>query len=134
MKLTELVASLTFLITLCLSLLSIVYLLENNKFFRTYNFLSNIEINNFDQMFNLYCDQFSQTLEKEYDNIQFNDDQIIIIKNYGELKIKYNLEYFIDEFSNYNKYQLKIKAYTLNDKEISILKGAKYEKTVYRFK
>ena len=134
MKLTELVASLTFLITLCLSLLSIVYLLENNKFFRTYNFLSNIEINNFDQMFNLYCDQFSQTLKKEYDNIQFNDDQIIIIKNYGGLKIKYNLEYFIDEFSNYNKYQLKIKAYTLNDKEISILKGAKYEKTVYRFK
>lgn len=134
MKLTELVASLTFLITLCLSLLSIVYLLENNKFFRTYNFLSNIEINNFDQMFNLYCDQFSQTLKKEYDNIQFNDDQIIIIKNYGELKIKYNLEYFIEEFSNYNKYQLKIKAYTLNDKEIPILKGAKYEKTVYRFK
>ena len=135
MRLVELIASLTFIITLCISLFTIIFLIENNNYSKTYTFLSLVEINNIDQIFNLYNDEFIQVLEEEYDNIIKKDDNhYIISQSYHDQNVKIDIEYCQKEFTEYYEYNLKIEIFNDRDQKIKLLDGDKYEKRAYKFK
>lgn len=135
MRLVELIASLTFIITLCISLFTIIFLIENNNYSKTYTFLSLVEINNIDQIFNLYKDDFTQILEEEYDSIIKKDDNhYIISQSYHDQNVKIDIEYCQKEFTEYYEYNLKIEIFNDRNQKIKLLDGDKYEKRAYKFK